>query len=51
MGALCSLAHVHTELQLNLFVRGEGVGWLVELSSAGRAMKEEGRREKVKRVM
>lgn len=48
MGALCSLAHVHSELQLNLFVGEESVGWLVKLSSAGRAMKEEERREKVK---
>lgn len=51
MGALCSLAHVHTELQLNLFVGEESVGWLVKLSSAGRAMKEEERREKVKGAM
>lgn len=49
MGALCSLAHVHTELHLTLSVGRRG--GLVELGTAGQAMKEEGRREKVKRVM
>lgn len=49
MGALCSLAHVHTVLHLSLFVGGGG--GLVELGAAGQAMKEEERREKVKRVM